>query len=571
MKHIDFDEILTEWSYKLPKGYPTVVDGKFVDRMEVLLLNELLQEKGLSTMPIPSEVTSEAVTSAQLSSNPTDVKEAMVCLFVDAILMNESILQNYRSCLDKGLDDQSRKKLAAAVKQQLTNAAAAHGKNYGVSGYSKMPEFVSQALLDIKTYKGDVILINNGIGAADGIATTFSSKITPGMVRRDKAFEAIRSHAVNLIAQNYNIKGYYPDNWCPADIYFFINDNASNALNTETLNIGENSLNSYFYGTSNPAGSILAVSLKMQKAQAGKGTTFIKNVVVDGVTPKDKIGKDEGNQLVIKFRDVRRRLEKYYFSDLWKNDSSSLPKIKSAIAFLAKQAGLVDIPLKPKESEEFVAYITKNKSQLEKAVASVSAKLGKSVDTASTFQQAYSRLVKNLKALNIEKVEGDSREFVRKVEEKNKRDNNGEINPAKMQELLSQKAATYDLASVLIEKWTEKTKKISPAFESYLTQVKNPFIAITMFAIAQHGLNPNFYKAIGTNNASTGHVSEFPSNSVVDEKKSVQKLKVVDSPGQAGFYIEYILNINNHTYRTTLTFRFSKDQIRVEVEELTEV
>ena len=92
-----------------------------------------------------------------------------------------------------------------------------------------------------------------------------------------------------------------------------------------------------------------------------------------------------------------------------------------------------------------------------------------------------------------------------------------------------------------------------------------------MFAIAQHGLNPNFYKAIGTNNASVGTISEFPSNSTVDEKKSVQNLKVVDSSGQAGFYIEYFLNINNHTYKTTLVFRFSKDQIRIEVEELAAV
>ena len=77
-------------------------------------------------------------------------------------------------------------------------------------------------------------------------------------------------------------------------------------------------------------------------------------------------------------------------------------------------------------------------------------------------------------------------------------------------------------------------------------------------------------KAIGTNNASRGTISEFPSNSAVDERKSVQQLKVIDSPGQAGFYIEYLLNINNHTYKTTLVFRFSKDQIRIEVEELTQ-
>lgn len=53
MKHIDFDEILTEWSYKLPKGFPTIVDGKFVDRREVILLNDLLEQRGLNQIPLP--------------------------------------------------------------------------------------------------------------------------------------------------------------------------------------------------------------------------------------------------------------------------------------------------------------------------------------------------------------------------------------------------------------------------------------------------------------------------------------------------------------------------------------
>jgi len=567
---VDWDEVLTEWSYRLPKGYPTVVDGVFIEREEVEILNEILQDKFAVQLPF-EESLQEAITVSQLSSNPTDVKEAMVCLFADAILSDSSILENYRASLDKKLDDKVRKKLAGTVKNQLTKIVRAYGKNYGITGHAKMADFVAQAMSDPKLYRGDVVLINNGVGAADTIVSTFSSKIKPGMVRRDEAFNAIRAHAVDLIAQNYSIKNYFPDNWCPGDVYFFLNNKALSAINATTLNIGDKSLNNYFYGTSNAKGSIIAVSLKMQEAQAGKGTTFIKNVVVDGVSPKDKIGKDTGNQLVIKFRDVRRRMDKYYFSDDWKKDPNALPKIKSAVAFIAKQVGLSNVPLKPKEAKQFVVYLNKNKNTLQKAVSAISDKLGKTVDTAGTFQQAYSRFVKNLKALNIDKVEGDSREFVKKVEEKNKQDNKGKLDQAKMQELLSQKAATYDLASVLIEKWTEKTKKLSPAFEEYLKKVKNPFVAITMFAIAQHGLNPNFFKAIGTNNASTGQISEFPSNSVVDEKKSVQKLKVVDSPGQAGFYIEYLLNINNHAYKTTLVFRFSKDQIRVEVEELTQV
>lgn len=562
-----WDDILTEWSYRLPKGYPTIVDGVFAEYEEVKILNEILEEKFAISIPLPEKM--NEVASSELSSNPTDVKEALVCLFVDANLTDKTIIDLYRSGLDKKLDPAQRVKLSKTLKVKLGAIAKKYGKNYGISGYAKMGDYVSDAISDIKTNKADIITINNGVGAADAITSAFN-QIRPGMARREVVFNAIRSHAVKLIESNYSIKGYYPDNWCPGDIYLFIDDSkAKKALDTKRLNVGAGSLNSYFYGSSNTRGPIIAVSLKMQQAQAGKATTFIKNVVVDGVTKEDKQGKDTGNQQIIKFRDINRRLDKYYFtSDNWKKDKGVFAKVRQAVLQLAKMANLSGVPSKSSELRELTKYLSTNKPLIQKATKAVSTKLGKSVDTATTYQQAYTRFVSNLKALKIEKVEGDSRNFLRSIEAKNKLDNKGKLDTGKLQALLSQKAATYDLASTLVEKWTEKTKQVSPAFADYLDKVKNPFVAITMFAIAQHGLNPNFYKAIGKNDASTGIISEFPSNSTVDEKKSVQNLKVVDSPGQAGFYITYLLTINNHTYKTTLVFRFSKDQIRIEVEEL---
>jgi len=564
---IDYNEILTEWSYQCPKGYPTIVDGQFTDPQELEILQEILEKRDLS---FPG-MTTEVVTSNTLSTNPTDVKEAMVCLFADAGLSDQAIFDKYRQTLNKSLDPNIRKKLTKEIKASLSSVVRSFGKNYGISGYASMPEFVAQITTDPKTYKADSIVVNNGVGAAEAIVNNFGM-LKPGMVRREKFFNEVRAHAVYLINDNYKIKGYYPDNWCPGDIYFVLNDKANNALKTKRLNVGAGSLNDYFYGTSNKKGPILAVSLKMQTAQAGKGTTFIKNVVIDNVTPADKESKDKGGQQLIKLRDMSRRFGKYYFdSDEWKTDPSIFEKLRALTSQLSKMAGIPNVPVKKTETKALQTYLAKNKNLLKKAIDNLQSKLGKSVDTATVFQQAYTRFVNNLKAMNIQKVEGDSKNFIKSVEAKNKKDNGGKLDVAKIQTLLSQKAATYDLASILIEKWTEKTKKVSPAFAEHLVKVKNPFIAITMFAIAQHGLNPNFYKAIGTNNATPGSISEFPSNSVVDEKKSIQKLKVIDSPGQAGFYIEYLLNINNHTYKTTLVFRFSRDQIRVEVEELAQV
>lgn len=47
------DELLSEISYQLPKGYPTIVDGKFVDKEEVLLINKFLLKEGIGQLPLP--------------------------------------------------------------------------------------------------------------------------------------------------------------------------------------------------------------------------------------------------------------------------------------------------------------------------------------------------------------------------------------------------------------------------------------------------------------------------------------------------------------------------------------
>ena len=44
---MNIDEILLEWSYRLPNGYPTVVNGRFVDNKEIAVLNQILEENSL--------------------------------------------------------------------------------------------------------------------------------------------------------------------------------------------------------------------------------------------------------------------------------------------------------------------------------------------------------------------------------------------------------------------------------------------------------------------------------------------------------------------------------------------
>jgi len=48
---INWDDILVEWSYRLPKGYPTMKDGKFTNKKELAILDEILAENGISNDP----------------------------------------------------------------------------------------------------------------------------------------------------------------------------------------------------------------------------------------------------------------------------------------------------------------------------------------------------------------------------------------------------------------------------------------------------------------------------------------------------------------------------------------
>lgn len=49
---VDFNDIVSEWSYKLPKGYPTMVDGVFTEPNEIAILNKILKEYNLPQLEL---------------------------------------------------------------------------------------------------------------------------------------------------------------------------------------------------------------------------------------------------------------------------------------------------------------------------------------------------------------------------------------------------------------------------------------------------------------------------------------------------------------------------------------
>lgn len=560
------NDILLEWSYRLPKGYPTTTHNQLGTAEEQLILSQILHERGLKPLNELITIMQEAVA---LQSNPTDIKEGLVCLWIDAGLLDHSIYDRYRSLLDSELDSEVRRNGISKIRTVLNRAVESYGKYYSFPDIKKIPTWTEQVLSNKTKKTSDLVLVNNAVAAADAVVDRFASLLNPGCVRRGQDYVQIRKKAVELIQADYQLKNYPPDNWCPGDLYLLIDSSKiADARQATSINLGSKSLNAQFYGSVNKKGPIIAVSLKMEGAQAGKGTTFVQTITVDGVTAEDKLGAASETKTLIKFRNTKRHLEKYYLqSDQWKTDAVAFKKVRAAIGVLQ----IPNVSTKLEDVGKLKTFLRGNKNIVQLAVDKINRKLSKSLDAVGTFQQAYTRFVVNLKSKNITKVNGNALEFIKSIEQFNRQKNGGKLNLVTYNELLAQKSAAYDLASTLIEKWTNKTKQISPAFAQHLSKVKNPFVAITLYAIAQHGLNPTFYRVIGKDNAEPGIVEEFPTNSQINEATSTKTLHIADSAGQAGFRVHYTLEINNRKYQTVLVFRFASSQIRVEVQKFTQV
>jgi hypothetical protein len=144
---VDWDSILAEWSYRCPKGYPTVVDGVFTERAEVGILNQLLKERGLQPLPLPE-------------ARPVKFTEADVdkLLSVPAIkklniakraLKSNNVIVLYVADIKKAERADILKNIAASLKsgkyvKKLSTAGAVQSAYNGIPYYIVIKEFVEE-------------------------------------------------------------------------------------------------------------------------------------------------------------------------------------------------------------------------------------------------------------------------------------------------------------------------------------------------------------------------------------------------------------------------------------------
>jgi hypothetical protein len=568
----DIEAILNEWTWRCEKGYPD-----FNNPSDMYKLQEVLDEMGIN-LPFDKIKISEAdLNRPTVTTNETSLKEGLVCLFFDCF--KDTALRSHilhlqelkRSKIGKGVDITNEPELSDAL-SGISNVFKSNKANYGAgnSAVTNLDSYVKWVW-----YTGNELdTLNNAISAANTIHSTITKR---GQVIRNKTFDDIRELAVSLIKQDYDIK-MFPDNWCPGDIYIVSTPNSDKkALQAKSLNIDpKNNLNSNFQKNS----KIIAVSLKEQKAQAGKASTFADTVFVKDYKsniPKEQLlGTKDSDTVrvsasISRYTDYLEGNLKAKRKQSYINAISKEGKIHKSVNTILKAAGMnqykssdiVGIS-KPKSEKDFYA---KNKvifDALNTAVAKLRDRFNNEKEVKNTtisFVNSRNVFIKNLKDLNVDVDAVKSATFASEIQKAAGDDS---------VKVLSMKRSTYELASKIIYKWKTDIESLSPAYKK-ISDTTNPFVALTAFAIAEAGINPSFWKVIGRDKGITGEAHFFDSNDIVDIDTKTSSIKLVDSPGQAGFYLRYVTTVGTKRYNTQLTFRFANDTIRIEVEKFTAV
>lgn len=351
------DDLLLEISYQLPKGYPTIVDGKFVDREEVLLINKFLLERGIGELPVPpakqntlleakphdhidakyvpnigqsakwsavgvddleqfADKPFVAVNNTQVSAKDkvlyvkggnvnqisgteakalgknvtywksdalpntylaihkvntnivtqykgnsqtdTDIKEGLVFAFFNSSVSTPFTADNYTTNLKQ-------------LKKDLPKS-----KSLGATAYTRVDNFVSRAM-KVKPDKKILSIFNETL--SQGLRLQDYSDF---VVERDQTFRDVRDTASQ-------VTGEPADKWCPGDVYLIKRGSENLILaglqkaleNTEVGYVNNLFINDWGKKTSKTNAVIVAVSLKMAKAQAGKAKAYLKRFTED--------------------------------------------------------------------------------------------------------------------------------------------------------------------------------------------------------------------------------------------------------------------------------------------------
>jgi len=455
---------------------------------------------------------------------------------------------------------------------------------YGSKSYGLVISAISHLSNDI-VKSSEKAFYYNALSVAKKIQEIFKGPVDAD--RGDVTYSKLRNKAVQLIKDGYDM-AITADKWCPADIYIYSDSNVpGDMLKSESLNIGEDSFNAYFQpSVSNISEGLIGVSLKEEKAQAGKATSFFKTLKREENYPDAP--KLSGNS-------------KYVLSIAYNFDQAvkSVSKDpKKAIGYIATAHASAEIlSSKLKEAEPVMNDLLKvlkttfGASDLKK-IKNAKGRYDKD-DTRELFAN------KNLDTFvitqgvktNIDKLFDSVRKKTESEYNKARKEfldvlsKNGMEVPAQTPDLKSmnmetvlKKTSCYMVASWVLDGINNKKLNIPDVYQTIIKE-KNAFVAMTAYAIGMAGISPTFFKMIGNSKGGTAHLETFYGSGFLnlDEK---QKILIGDSPGRKGFFVEFITTVKLDgkkstkpvsRYKVSLDFRYAGEAINIEVSELKSV
>ncbi len=290
----DIETLSAPKFYMVPKSGPI----KEIDKTEAKSLlkhpkNSLMKtetDSNIYLIVLPD--TQYLIKSKRSGETTTNVKEGMVIYFYYSDINTIPTEHNARHIISTLLND---------IQPKISTEAL------DVKTMSEISNYLSDLSINKKTI-GDLIdfwsaadLIKNRLGG-----NSYS-------ISRNKIFNSIRTLGSRL-------SGFQADKWCPGDIYL-IDPSVENRIPNYVSDISKNiqldsiqKLNSLFRNEftnkiveEDPIiGSIIAISLKKEKAQAGKAKQFMKSL-----TPDEREYNVTKDELDMDSRDLIKAIEDY--------------------------------------------------------------------------------------------------------------------------------------------------------------------------------------------------------------------------------------------------------------------
>lgn len=524
-------------------------------------IRELLKESSNK-----EEIIDEATTLRE--TNTPEFKEGLVVYFSG---LPSKQLKLVEEKLNKPENNQKKISLPEPESDEL----------YGAKSYGLVIDAVKHLSNDIvKT--SEKAFYYNALSVAKKLQEIFKGPVDAD--RGDTTYSKLRNKAVQLIREGYEM-ALTADKWCPADIYIYNDDGApAKMLAAESLNIGDDSFNAYFQtDIKSTKEGLIGISLKEEKAQAGKATSFFKTLERKENYP-DAPKLSGNSKYVLSIAYNFDQAVKTYAKDPQKAIGYIATAHASAeiISEKLKEADIVKNDLLKILKTTFGASDLKSiknpKGRYDKDETRelFGNKKLKSFVIPSSTQKNIDKLFASVRKKVETEYKNTRKEFL-DVLVKNKMDVPAQTPDLKSMgmETILKKTSCYMVAAWVLDGINSKKLNIPPVYQSIIKE-KNAFVAMTAYAIGMAGISPTFFKMIGNSKGGTAHLETFYGSGFLnlDEKQSIV---IGDSPGRKGFFVEFVtavkLEENKSSkpvsrYKVSLDFRYAGEAINIEVSEL---